>query len=90
MRRELDRLAERPLSPAQLRAAKRQLQGQLAIAADNREQFVLDAARNYLHTGRLRTMNDIMAHVERLTADDLQNTAQLVFDPQHITTLIYR
>ena len=90
VRRELDRLAERPLSPAQLRAAKRQLQGQLAIAADNREQFVLDAARNYLHTGRLRTMNDIMAHVERLTADDLQNTAQLVFDPQHITTLIYR
>jgi len=90
VRRELDRLAERPLSPAQLRAAKRQLQGQLAIAADNREQFVLDAARNYLHTGSLRTMNDIMAHVERLTADDLQSTAQLVFDPQHITTLIYR
>ena len=89
VRRELDRLSERPLSPTRLFAAKRQLQGQLAIASDSREQFALDFARNYLHTGTLRSLTDIMAHIDRLTADDLQQTARLLFAPEQLTTLIY-
>jgi len=89
VRRELDRLADQPLSPTRLFAAKRQLQGQLAIASDSREQFALDFARNYLHTGTLRSLTDIMAHIDRLTADDLQQTARLLFAPEQLTTLIY-
>ena len=45
VQRELDRMAERPLSDRQLAAAKKQLKGQLAIASDNHEQFALDFAR---------------------------------------------
>ena len=89
VRRELDRLADQPLSPTRLTAAKRQLQGQLAIASDSREQFALDFARNYLHMGTLRSLTDIMAHIDRLTADDLQQTARLLFAPEQLTTLIY-
>ena len=87
--RELQRLSEKPLSPAQLASAKRQLQGQLAIACDSREQFALDFAKNYLHAGTLRDLTDIMAHIDRLTAADLQQTAQLLFAPERLTTLIY-
>ena len=89
VRRELNRLAERPLSTAQLNAAKRQLQGQLAIAADSREQFALDFAKNYLHSGKLRDLTDIMAHIDRLTAADLQQTARELFDADRLTTLVY-
>ena len=89
VRRELDRLADQPLSPTRLTAAKRQLQGQLAIASDSREQFALDFARNYLHTGTLRSLTDIMAHIDRLTADDLQQVARQLFAPEQLTTLIY-
>ena len=88
-RRELDLLMEKPLSPLRLRAAKRQLQGQLAIACDNREQFVLDVARTFLHTGRQRTLADVMTHIEQLTADDLLLVARELFNQQVITTLIY-
>ena len=90
VRRELDRLMERPLSPAQLRAAKRQLQGQLIIAGENREQYVLDYARNVLHTGKGRTLADVMAHIDSLTADDLLLTARQLFAPERLTTLIYK
>lgn len=90
VRHELDRLMQRPLSPSQLRAAKRQLQGQLAIASDNREQFALDYARTVLHTGHGRTLADVMAHIDRLTAEDLQLAAQQLFVPEQITTLIYK
>ena len=89
VRRELDRLADQPLSPTRLSAAKRQLQGQLAIASDSREQFALDFAKNYLHTGTLRSLTDIMAHIDRLTADDLQQVARQLFAPEQLTTLIY-
>ena len=90
VRRELDRLMDKPLSEAQLRAAKRQLQGQLAIAAENREQTVLDCARTFLHTGKVRTVGDVMAHIATLSAADLQQCAQELFAPERLTTLIYK
>ncbi|MBO4811263.1 MAG: insulinase family protein [Prevotella sp.] len=89
VRRELDRFTQQLLSPTVLRQAKRQLQGQLAIACENREQFTIDSARTFLHTGKGRSLNDIMAHIDRLTPDDLLNVAQLLFTPERITTLIY-
>lgn len=90
VRRELDRLMQKPLSFAQLRAAKRQLQGQLAIACDNREQYTLDFARTYLHTGHGRTLADVMAHIDTLTSADLQQCAQQLFAAERLTTLIYK
>ena len=87
--RELNRLIDRQLSAVRLAAAKRQLQGQLAIAADSREQFALDFAKNYLHSGQLRDLTDIMSHIDSLTAADLQQVAQQLFAPERLTTLIY-
>ena len=49
IRRELDKVMQRPLSDAQLRAAKRQIRGQIGIACDSRESFALDFAKSYLH-----------------------------------------
>jgi predicted Zn-dependent peptidase len=90
VRRELVKLIERPLSPTQLRKAKQQLQGQLAIASDSHEQFALDFAKNFLHQGKERDLSDIMRHIDRLTPDDLQQVAREIFDETHLTTLIYQ
>ena len=87
--KELERLVRQPLSATQLRAAKRQIEGQLAIAADSREQFALDFAKNYLHHGAERDLDDIMEHINNLTADDLRQTAAEIFAPERLTTLIY-
>ncbi|UKK59318.1 insulinase family protein [Prevotella communis] len=89
VRRELDRLIKNPLSTSQLLKAKQQLQGQLAIASDSREQFALDFAKNFLHQGKERDLSDIMQHIDSLTSQDLQQVAREIFDPEHITTLIY-
>ncbi len=89
VRHELNGLMEHPLSASQLSRAKQQLQGQLAIASDSREQFALDFAKNYLHSGKMRDLNDVMHHIDRLTSDELQKTAQDLFEPGHIMTLIY-
>lgn len=89
VRHELNRLMEQPLSSRLLQNAKQQLQGQLAIASDSREQFALDFAKNYLHTGKKRDLTDIMSHIDRLTATDLQLVARDLFCEDRITTLIY-
>ena len=90
VRTELNRLTDRPLNDRQLHAAKRQLQGQLAIASDSREQFALDFAKNYLHTGKQRDLSDIMRHIDALTPFDLQSTAATLFSEDRMLTLVYQ
>jgi len=86
--RELDRMMQHPLSDRQLVAAKRQLKGQIAIACDNREQYALDFAKNFLHYGRERSIEDLLLRIDAITARQLQDVAQYVFAPDNISELI--
>ena len=88
VRNELDRFMQHPLSDRQLTAAKRQLKGQLTIACDNREQFALDFARHYLHTGQERHMTDLLARIDGITATQIQEVAQELFAPDRLQMLI--
>ena len=88
VRHELDRMMQHPLSERQLSAAKRQLKGQLTIACDNREQFALDFAKNFLHNGKERDIDTVLAQIDVITAAQIQDVAQSVFAPDHIQTLI--
>ena len=88
VRHELDRMMQHSLSERQLSAAKRQLKGQLTIACDNREQFALDFAKNFLHNGKERDIDTVLAQIDAITAAQIQDVAQSVFAPDHIQTLI--
>ena len=90
VRHELDRLMQKPLSPQQLIAAKRQLKGQLAIACDNHEQFALDFGRSYLHHGHERDLETLYQRIDAITAEELQTVACDLFAPDHMTTLIIK
>ena len=86
---ELSRMAERPLTESQLRKARLQLRGQLCIGAENREQQALDMGRSFLHEGRVRTVDEVLALVDQLTPAQLQQLASELFAPDRLTTLIY-
>ena len=90
VRRELDRLMQRPLTDAQLSSAKRQLKGQLAIACDNREQFALDFGRSFLHHGQERDLEKLFHKIDTVTASDIQQVACELFSADHLTTLIFK
>ena len=90
VRHELDRLMQKPLSQQQLTKAKRQLKGQLAIACDNREQFALDFGRSYLHHGHERDLDTLFRRIDAITAEELQTVACDLFDPNNMTTLIFK
>ncbi len=86
--RELDRMMQTPLSQRQLAAAKRQLKGQITIAADNREQYALDMGKHFLHYGRERSLEELLAQIDAVTAPQLQDVAQLLFPPDRLQQLI--
>jgi predicted Zn-dependent peptidase len=88
VRHELDRMMQHSLSERQLSSAKRQLKGQLTIACDNREQYALDFAKNFLHNGKERDIDTVLAQIDVITAAQIQDVAQSVFAPDHIQTLI--
>ena len=89
VRRQLDRLMEKPLSPSQLSAAKQQLKGQIAIACDNRENFALDFGKSFLHYGKEKNINRLYQQIEAVKAQEIQEVAVELFAPANITTLIY-
>ena len=86
--RELDRLMQHPLSERQLAAAKRQLKGQIAIACDNREQFALDAGKHFMHYGQERDITALFQDIDAITASQLQDLAQQLFNPKNLQQLI--
>ena len=90
VRRELDRLMEHPLSETQLRAAKRQLKGQLGIASDNRESFTIDVAKNFLHGGWEKDIEELFERIDSLTAATMQEVANILFQESRMLTLVYQ
>ena len=90
IRRELDKVMQRPLRDAQLRAAKRQIRGQIGIACDSRESFALDFAKSYLHYGWRKDVTALCERIDALTAADLQRVAQDLFAEERLTMLVIK
>ena len=90
VRRELDKMMLKPLSTTQLRNAKRQLKGQIAIACDNREQFALDFGKSFLHYGWEKNITHLYDSIDQVTAEEIQEVANDLFATDHLTTLIFQ
>ena len=90
IRHELDKLMKKPLSATQLRMAKQQIKGQIGVACDNRESFALDFGKSFLHYGWEKDIRHLFADIDAVTAEQLQEVAQDIFDSNKITTLIYQ
>ena len=89
VRRELQRLTDKPLTPRALNAARRQMKGQMAVAADNSENAALAMAKQFLLTGHTFSLEERFAQLDALTPDSLHSIAREVFDSDRLTTLIY-
>ena len=90
VRKELDKFMEKPLSDAQLRAAKKQIKGQIGVACDNRENFALDFGKSFLHYGWEKNVDRLYEQVDEITAEQIQAVAKELFDKDRLTTLIFK
>ena len=87
--KEIVKFQTLPLSPAKLRAAKKQLLGQLAISAESGEAQCLSMGKSLLSFGRIASSDETRAALEALTAEDLRTAACRIFAPDRLSTLVF-
>ena len=69
------RLGEQQMSARRLDAYKKQYCGQLKVAADSTEIMAMRAGRGLLYHGALATVDDTIARIQAVTADEIAQAA---------------
>ena len=87
--KELKQLRDTKLTSAQLHRALRQLEGQMAISAENQENNALAMAKQMLYHHHAPAWQETFAKVQQITPTQLQDVANEVFAPEKIYTLLY-
>ncbi|TND08145.1 MAG: peptidase M16 domain-containing protein [Bacteroidetes bacterium] len=87
--RELKKLRDQPLGATALHAAKRQLKGQLALSRENRLNVLLSAGKSMLVHNRIFSLEEIFGQIDAVSAAGMQETANEIFDPKHLSQLVY-
>ena len=82
-------LQDKPFSDRKLKAAKKQLLGQLAISSESGEAQCLSMGKSLLAFGRVASSDENKAAIEAVTSTDLQTLAQRIFSPDNLSRLIY-
>ena len=87
--KEIRKLQENPLSERKLKAAKKQLLGQLAISSDNGETQCLSMGKGLLAYGKIDGDRKTKDMVDAITAEDVREMARTIFAPERLSRLIY-
>ena len=87
--KELEKLRAAPMNSSQLQRIKKQLIGQLAIAADNGEAQMLNQGKSLLVFNKVDTIKRVAEKIEAHTAQQLLDIAQEIFEPARLSWLMY-
>ena len=85
--KELDILKNKEISEKELKKAQKQFAGQLLISHQNKENYILAAAKSVLHLNLFETQEKIIEKINNISAQELQKISQELFDIEKLTTL---
>ena len=88
--KELKKLREVPLGVMQLKKAKRQMLGQIAMAQENNVSLMLSLGKSLLSFNKIDTFSEIREKVEGISPNDIMEVSNEIFDPNKLSTLIYQ
>ena len=87
--KEISKLQNDVMSDRKLKAAKKQLLGQLAISGDNGETQCLSMGKSLLSFGKIHSGKENRSLVEGITAEEVRNMALKIFDKSRLSKLVY-
>jgi len=85
IRIELNRLAEQEISDQELQAAQEYLRRSLYLSAEDNDNRMIRLARNEINFGCYIPYEEIIAHLQAVTAPQINRLAQKLFDPSNWT-----
>ncbi|MCS6796783.1 MAG: insulinase family protein, partial [Raineya sp.] len=87
--KEIRKLKEQKLSNLQLHTAKQQLMGQIALAEENYMNLMLVMGKSLLDTGEIESLQEVFKKIEAITAEEIWEVANEIFDENKFSTLTY-
>jgi len=87
--RETEKLRKQKLGIAQLQRAKKQLIGQLSIGQESNVNRMLTIGKSYLSVNEYIPLDMIVAKIDRITPEQLQDTANEILDPARLSSLVF-
>ncbi|HJU90213.1 MAG TPA: pitrilysin family protein [Gemmatimonadaceae bacterium] len=87
IREEFDRVSSEGLAESEIEAGKSQLKGQVTLSLESPSSRMYRAAGVELYAETYRTLDEILAAIDRITADDVLSVCGHFFDPTRQTVL---
>lgn len=85
----LGRIRREGLPPRLFAVAKKQFIGQMLIAMESNENYMLNAARSYLNFDTVDSVEKICSKIDSLEQSDILRVANEIYAPDALSTLIY-
>ena len=85
---QIEELCKNSLSARQLAIAKKQYMGQVAIAMESREAYMLGTGKSYLIYNEVEPIEKVYARVEAITREQIADITNEIFG--QTSTLIYK
>jgi predicted Zn-dependent peptidase len=87
--KELKKLRDNKLGTVQLKQAKEKFNGQIALAEENRMSLIISMAKSLLDFNHIDTLEDIFNRINEVTAEDLLEISNEIFDNDRMITLLF-
>ncbi len=87
--KELKLIREKSFTESQLKGAKEQLKGHLALSLDSNSGIMLGLGKSLLLFNQIDSIQEIYAGIDKVTVQDLQEVAAKYFDESNISELIF-
>jgi predicted Zn-dependent peptidase len=87
--KELKKLRDNKLGTVQLKQAKEKFIGQIALAEESRMSLIISMAKSLLDFNRIDSLEDIFAKINAVTAEDLLEISNEIFDNDGMITLLF-
>ncbi len=90
IRKELEKIRTVKLGALQLSQARKQLVAQIEIANESNLNYLMAAGKAYLHDNHLDGPDMIRKKIEAITAEQIMEVAQEIFEPEKLSMLIFQ
>ena len=87
IRRELDKLVQRPVSKRALNQAKNQVKGHIMLGLESMSNRMIRIARQELLLGRYVTLDEVLDELDKVSSDGVQEAAQLLYASEQFSSV---
>ena len=90
VQKELKLLRDKKLGPIQLKKARQQLIGQIAISEESNANKMLNNGRSFMTYGKISDIKTINAKINSVTSEMILEVANEIFEPSQLSMLIFQ